>query len=530
MKIVVGYVPLESDLGVPLLSQNRQFQWFSKPTYVYPMVPASAATLLKAKGHEVLWLDGIAEGLTQDRFDKRFAAFRPDLFLLETKTPVVKATWRKVDHLKALVPDCRIVLCGDPGPAFPEETLENCKADFVLAGGDYDFSVAALVERLEREVESLKCKGKSSSSDSSTLPVTLSTLNLPKGFFWRAPDGSIATSGPFCNRDHRLEDLPEIDRELTRWELYSRENGNFRRTPGTYTMAARDCWWGKCAFCSWTTLYPEWRFRRPAQLLDEIQHLVERYGVKEIFDDSGCFPAGAWLREFCEGMVARGLDKRVVLGCNMIPGALDAELYGLMAKAGFKFVLFGLESAQHETLARINKCPLAKNVEESMRLAHEAGLRPHVTCMIGYPWETAEDARRTIALTRSLFDRGWIDTLQGTIVIPYPGTPLFRQCREKGWLRTEDWDRYDMRGPIMRCPIPDDELRALVRGLYESFLTPRFVWRQIRSIRSFSDVAFLAKAGMRVVGPLLDFRRAKEAESPAARARSSNSGFDFSAP
>jgi len=61
----------------------------------------------------------------------------------------------------------------------------------------------------------------------------------------------------------------------------------------------------------------------------------------------------------------------------------------------------------------------------------------------------------------------------------------------------------------MRCPIPDDELRALVRGLYESFLTPRFVWRQIRSIRSFADVAFLAKAGLRVVGHLLDFRRTK---------------------
>ena len=113
MRIVVGYVPLESDLGVPLLSQNRQFQWFSKPTYVYPMVPASAATLLKSRGHEVLWLDGIAEGLTQAQFDERFAAFKPELFLLETKTPVVKATWRKVDHLKELVPSCTIVLCGD---------------------------------------------------------------------------------------------------------------------------------------------------------------------------------------------------------------------------------------------------------------------------------------------------------------------------------------------------------------------------------------------------------------------------------
>ena len=522
MRIVVGYVPLESDLGVPLLSQNRQFQWFSKPTYVYPMVPASAATLLASKGHEVLWLDGIAEGLTQTQFDERFAAFRPDLFLLETKTPVVKATWRKVDHLKDLVPDCRIVLCGDHVTAFPEETLRNCRADFVLSGGDYDFSVAALATALSARGASGDGEVPSSRSQVSSpvgelRPATCDDAEggprpatMPKGFFWRASDGTIESSGPFCNRDHRLEDLPEIDRDLTKWELYSRANGNFRRTPGTYVMAARDCWWGKCAFCSWTTLYPEWRHRTPGQMLDEIQHLVEQRGVKEIFDDSGCFPAGAWLREFCEGMVARGLNRRVTLGCNMIPGALDAELYGLMAKAGFKFVLFGLESANHDTLARINKCPLAKNVEESMRLAHAAGLRPHVTCMIGYPWETEEDARRTIALTRSLFDRGWIDTLQGTIVIPYPGTPLFRECREKGWLRTEDWDRYDMREPIMKCPIPDDALRALVRGLYGSFLTPRFVWRQIRSIRSFSDVGYLFRAGLRVLGHLLDFRRARK--------------------
>ena len=496
MRIVVGYVPLESDLGVPLLSQNRQFQWFSRPTFVYPMVPASAATLLARRGHEVLWLDAIAEGLSQEQFEERFAAFRPDLFLLETKTPVVKATWRKVDRLKDRFPQCRIALCGDHVTAMPEESLQNSKADFILAGGDFDFTVADLVDALASGV-----------SDAHRATA------FPKGVWWRGKDARIESTGPFCNRDHDLTSLPEIDRDLTSWELYSRANGNFRRIPGTYTMAARDCWWGKCSFCSWTTLYPEWRRRTPAQLLDEIHHLVERRGVREIFDDSGCFPTGAWLREFCEGMVSSGLASHVTLGCNMIPGALDAEQYRLMARAGFKFVLFGLESAQHATLERINKCPLAKNVEESMRLAHEAGLRPHVTCMIGYPWETADDARRTIALTRSLFDRGWIDTLQATIVIPYPGTPLFRECRKNGWLRTEDWDRYDMREPVMRCPIPDDELRALVRGLYASFATPRFVWRQLCSVRSVSDVAFLARAAMRVMGHLLDFRAARTKHS-----------------
>ena len=291
--------------------------------------------------------------------------------------------------------------------------------------------------------------------------------------------------------------------------MYSRENGNFRAVPGTYVMAGRDCWWGKCRFCSWTTIYDKWRVRSPAKVLDEIGEIIAKYKVREIFDDTGCFPAGAWLREFCEGMIARGYNKKTVLGCNMIPGVVPKDLYELMAKAGFKFVLFGLESASDATLDRIRKCPAAKNIEESVRLAREAGLKPHVTCMVGYPWEGADSAAKTIEMTRSLFDKGYIETLQGTIVIPYPGTPLFEECGRNGWLKTEDWDRYDMREPVMSSPIPDEELLALVRGLYTSFLSPRFIWRQIVSIRSFSDFAYLRRAGMRVLGHLFDFKKNK---------------------
>ena len=61
IKIVVGYPPIKSEKGIPLLSQNRQFQYFNAPTYIYPMVPAYAASNLKDKGYEVYWMDGIAE-------------------------------------------------------------------------------------------------------------------------------------------------------------------------------------------------------------------------------------------------------------------------------------------------------------------------------------------------------------------------------------------------------------------------------------------------------------------------------------
>jgi len=47
MKIFIGYPPTKSNNGVALLSQNRQFQWFSNPSYLFPVVLGSAATLLK---------------------------------------------------------------------------------------------------------------------------------------------------------------------------------------------------------------------------------------------------------------------------------------------------------------------------------------------------------------------------------------------------------------------------------------------------------------------------------------------------
>ena len=51
MKIAIAYPPISSPKGVPLLSQNRQFQWFNRPTFIYPVVPAYAATMAKAAGH-----------------------------------------------------------------------------------------------------------------------------------------------------------------------------------------------------------------------------------------------------------------------------------------------------------------------------------------------------------------------------------------------------------------------------------------------------------------------------------------------
>ncbi|MFA6433305.1 MAG: radical SAM protein [Elusimicrobiales bacterium] len=487
MKISISYPPLESEKGIPLLGQNRQFQWFSEPTYIYPMVPAYAATLLKEKGHAVVWDDAIAEGLSYAAWIERLKCEMPDVIAFETKTPVVKRHWAIIKEVKSLATGNwrpKIVLMGDHVTAMPEESMLNCPVDYVLTGGDYDFLLAGLCGWLSGGVPA-----------------------LPHGV-WHREKEKIVNSGP-CELNNDLDSLPAIDRDLTKWRLYSEKNGNYKYLPGTYTMAARDCWWGKCSFCSWTTLFPgkKYRSRSPEKMLDEVGNLIENYGVKEIMDDSGSFPAGQWLKSFCEGMIARGYNKRVRMDCNMRFGALGQEDYDLMAGAGFRFVLFGLESANQGTLDRIDKNLKVEQIAEGARMAKKAGLSPHITVMMGYPWENREDAAKTVEFAKDLFKRGFVDTLQATIVIPYPGTPLFKECKENGWLLTEDWDRYDMREAVMASPITEQDTKNLTRALYKSFATPGYMFRKIASVRSPADVKFLLRAGKKLLGHLTDFKR-----------------------
>ena len=140
MKIAICYPPLPCEKGVPLLSQNRQFQWFSRPTYIFPVVPATAATMLNRAGHDVAWLDGIAEEWTPGAFMENLDAFAPEVVVLETKTPVVKRHWKWIADYKARVgASVKVVLVGDHVTAMPDETMANCPVDYVLTGGDWDF-------------------------------------------------------------------------------------------------------------------------------------------------------------------------------------------------------------------------------------------------------------------------------------------------------------------------------------------------------------------------------------------------------
>ena len=475
-RVAIAYPPLPCGKGVPLLTQNRQFQWFSRPTYIFPVVPATAATMLKRAGCEVLFLDGIARGMSPEEFDRELDSFAPELVVVETKTPVVKRHWNWIrSHTR---PGTRIALVGDHVTAMPEESMAECPVDYILTGGDWDFLLKNVVE------------------------AGLDPAKFEPGVWYRE-GGEVKSTGRF-RLDHDLNSAPWIDRDLVHWELYSRKNGNFKRTPGTYIMAGRDCWHAKCTFCSWTTLYPTYRTRRARDVVDEIETLVSKYGVKEIMDDSGSFPVGAWLTEFCNEMILRGLGRKVRIDCNMRFGRLGPDDYALMRKAGFRLVLFGVESANQETLDRFVKALKVEDVEKGAAWASKAGLDVHLTFMFGHAWEGPAEIANTVKLARRLLASGHAATLQCTLTIPYPGTPLFRELKERGGLATLDWDEYDQRRAVTKTPFAtEDEIKCAIRSVYRGFLQPRALWHVF--CRNLFDISFYYRGVRYLVGHLLDF-------------------------
>jgi len=486
MRIFIGYPPLQYKKGVPLLSQNRQFQWFSNPSYLFPVILGSAATFLKSKGHEVTWMDCIAENISMEEFFRRIESKKPELFAFETKTPVIKQHWKTIERLKEKFPEMKIAIMGDHVTAFPEESMKNSKVDFVLCGGDFDFSLANLCDWISGKEK------------------------LDKGVYYRKGK-KILNSGKFCLK-HNLDELPFVDRELTKWKLYEKEY-NLQGKPFFYIMSGRDCWWGKCKFCAWPTLFPKFRIRSIENVLDEIGMLIEKYGVKEIFDDSGTLMTGEWLKELCNGLIEREYNKKISYSCNMRFRALSQEDFNLMKRAGFRLLKFGLESANQKTLDKLNKGINVQDIIDGCRMAKKAGLTVHLTMIVGYPWENKEDAMRTFQLAKQLMQSGRADLLQATILVPYPGTPLWKEAKENSLFlfSPEQYERYDMREPILKTENSNpEEIAAICGKIYTIFLTPSYIFQRTRNMRNWQDLMFNLKGVKAVFGHLRDFLPKRE--------------------
>jgi radical SAM superfamily enzyme YgiQ (UPF0313 family) len=501
MRVAIVYPPYRKKGKAAFLPQNRQFIYSSaREVRLYPVVMAQAATVLKRADQTVFWLDGITEGLTEREFFRRLLAFKPDLVVTETKAPVVVKTWQFINKLKLKRLDLKVVLVGDQVTYYPEESFRNSKVDFVLTGGDYDFLLLSLVAHLEkggRLEEGIWYRG--------------SARREARDGKRKTANGNIKNTGR-ARLDHDLDSLPIIDRDLTRFWLYGEADV---LSPCAYMMFGRGCGGvsgrpGACTFCIWQHClwHSSVRLASPKRVVDEVSFLVKKYQVREIFDDTdgGACYNYQWLKEFFGLLRERGLLGRVSFSTNSRADVLDKKTCRLLKRAGFRMLKVGIESGSEATLKRIGKGETVKQLRWGVKNAKDAGLIVHLSAMVGYPWEGEAEVKKTFELMRELlFYKTRVgDSVQASVIVPYPGTPLWQEAKRKGWLiiKPTDYEKYDMSQSILKTQVDSSFWCKRIWGLH---LEPVFLVKTALSIRSFEEVKFLIRGATSHFGHTKDY-------------------------
>lgn len=484
MRIAISYPPIVNSRGQKaMVSQNRNVQFFQKPTYLLPVIHAQAATTLSNDGHEVYWDDGSAQLKSYDQWFKDLVNWDPELIVFEGTTPVMKFYWEVAKLIRAQLPQAILVMTGYHSMRKPEETLSMSPIDVILRSNNIDF----VLQRLVKEI--------------STNPFWRLSTDI-EGLTIRTSDAHFRSTGNFVQVEP-LDQSSIIDRELVDWTRYAFENGNFLQTPGTYaTSVIRDCVFGKCTFCRYNGPDLTFSMMSVERSLDEYENLIKHYGVREIFDDSGVWYRGREAREFARGIIQRGLHKSgCYFGINTRFEYLDEETIKLLAKANFRFVLLGFEAADDETLQRLNKGYQMEHVERCLAWMSRYGLHPHLTVMVGYYWQTQEQLDQTVKTVQNLMFRGLARTLQVTICTPLDFTPYHQECIDNNVLLTDDYNDHDMSRVIVKTPIAHDAYLKAIRKMYSISFHPRFILRQILILRHFRkrDWQFLFTYGVRAV-------------------------------
>ena len=450
-----------------------------------PITYAQAATWLHNEGHEIFWDDGNAQLKSYEDWVLDLVEWNPELVVFESTTPVMYFYWKTIDTLKERLPNTIIVLTGYHSMRMPQESIERSMVDIVIRSSNVDFVLHRLVEYIGK-------------NKSWRLTCSLEGLHV------RLKNGGLEyrSTGNF-RQVEPLDKSPLINRDLVQWKNYAYENGNFLQTPGTYaTSVIRDCMFGKCTFCRYNGPDLTFSMMSVQKSLDEYENLVNNYGVREIFDDSGVWYRGKEARELAQGIIDRGLHKKnCYFGINTRFEYLDEETIRLMGKANFRFVLLGYEAADEETLNRLNKGYQLQHVDSCLKWLTKYGMHPHLTIMVGYYWQTQDQLDETVSEVKRLMFSGLARTLQVTLCTPLDYTPYHQECIKNGVLLTENYNDFDMSKLIVKTPIDHDKYYDAVREMYSIAFSPRFIWRQIIFLFSGrkKDWQFLFVYGLRAI-------------------------------
>jgi radical SAM superfamily enzyme YgiQ (UPF0313 family) len=161
---------------------------------------------------------------------------------------------------------------------------------------------------------------------------------------------------------------------------------------------------------------------------------------------------------------------------------------------------YGVESGSDQILKNVKKGGDATVVQarKAVLWAKEAGIKVWAYFIIGLPGENAKTVEETIAFAKSIP----VDIVNFAIGTPYPGTELYQEAKERGWLLSERWEDFDQNySPVLSYPYftSNDIIKSVKKAYRKWYLRPHGIISLFRGIRSWQDAKTLVGIGLELL-------------------------------
>ena len=301
------------------------------------------------------------------------------------------------------------------------------------------------------------------------------------GLSYKLADGSVRHNPPRAMIEN-MDDLPFVapiyKRDLTIEKYFI----GYLKHPYVSIYTGRGCR-SKCTFCLWpqTVGGHRYRVRSVENVLAEVKWIKENMpDVKEImFDDDTFTDFKPRVEE-----IARGLGKLgVTWSCNA-KANVPHETLKVMKENGLRLLLVGYESGDDQILLNIKKglrTDIARRFTEDCR---KLGIIIHGTFILGLPGETRETIEKTIRFAKEINPH----TIQVSLAAPYPGTSLYKQAVENGWLVENEAvhlvnDKGIQLASISYPHLSKEDIYHGVERFYRSFyFRPSKIWEIVKEM------------------------------------------------
>jgi hopanoid biosynthesis associated radical SAM protein HpnJ len=336
-----------------------------------------------------------------------------DLAVLHTSTPSFASDVKTIEALKAVNPNLKAGMIGAKVAVDADGSLKNAPAVDFVARNEFDFTIKEVADGRDwANIEGLSFRN--------AQDVVVHNVDRPML--------------------EKMDDLPFVtpiyqrDLEIEKYFI------GYLKHPYISIYTGRGCK-SRCTFCLWpqTVGGHRYRTRSVGHVIEEIAWAQKAFPqVKEFFFDDDTFTDDLPRAE----AIARELGKLgVTWSCNA-KANVPRESLKIMKDGGLRLLLVGYESGNQQILYNIKKGMRIEVAEKFTKDCHDLGIAIHGTFILGLPGETPETIQQTVKWAAKINPH----TIQVSLAAPYPGTFLYDQAVENGWLDAANAELVDDSG------------------------------------------------------------------------------------